>query len=242
MRWSTVSGPFLCLSSALTLLQAVANAQDVGSSQPNFKSRPGVEPGVGTGAAAVALGLADFSAEAIMGPLSHAPVYSSPKNKPTQQNIQSDSNANNDNIVDSIVNNNSNDDYSSGREVLPQSAKTDPRGGSLADDGIAKLQKWIDSHKSPQKIGGDLDGEPISYDLIKVCLDIDFGFPAEVPQNTVDTVKSLISSFYVFEDLSAHPPRDISVQHLSFQPVELIKEIDAWFEQSKVSAIATDDK
>lgn len=87
-----------------------------------------------------------------------------------------------------------------------------------------------------------MGGRPISYDLIKACLDSDFGFPVEVRQDTVDTVKGLISSFYVFEDLAAHPPRDESVQHLSFQPVKLIKEIDAWFEQSKVPATATDGK
>ncbi|KAF9148384.1 hypothetical protein BG015_009875 [Linnemannia schmuckeri] len=272
MRWATISGPLLCLSSALALLQAVANARDVSSSQSNFKSRSGVEPRVGTGAAAVALGLEDFSADAIMDPLGHAPVYSNPNNKRTQQNIQCDNNANNDNTIDSTVNDNSNDDNSSDREVLSQSAKTDPRGSSLADDRSAKLQRWIDSHKLPRKqtknssnsadggggeaavlrhdgnqepcarTGSGLGGGLISYDLIKACLDTDFGFPAEVRQDTVDTIKRLVSSFYVFEDLVAHPPRDKSAQHLSFQPVELIKEINAWFEQSKVPAIATDDK
>ncbi|KAF9545820.1 hypothetical protein EC957_010448 [Mortierella hygrophila] len=268
MRWSTVSGPLLCLSSALALLHAIANALDVGS-QSNSKSRSGAERAT-RAEAAVALGLEDFSPDTIMDPLGHAPVYSSPNNKPARHNTQSNGDTSNgNNIIDSITDNNNIDINSSDREAPLQSATSDFRGGPLADDRIAKAQQWLNSPRPPRKqtrrppnpdgrggtaprhdvnqdpcarVGSGLEGGPISYDLIKACLDSDFGFQAEVRQDTVDTVKSLISSFYVFEDLAAHPPRDESVQHLSFQPVELIKEIDAWVEQSKVSATAMDDK
>ncbi|KAF9291281.1 hypothetical protein BGZ88_006957 [Linnemannia elongata] len=270
MRWSTISGPLLCLSNALALLHVVANAQDVGS-QSNSESRSGAEPATGAEAAAVALGLVDFSPDLIMDPLGHAPVYSSPDNKPARQNTQSDGDANNSmKIIDSTINKMNNDVNSSDKEAPSQSAASDFRGSSLVDDRIAKTQQWLNSTHPPRnqtrkpsnsdgggggtaprhdvnqdpcaRVRGSLGGGAISYDLIKACLDSDFGFPVEVRQDTVDTIKSLISNFYVFEDLAAQPPRDESVQHLSFQPVELIKEIDAWFEQSKVPATGTNDK
>lgn len=269
---STVSGSLLCLSSALVLLHVVAQAQDVGS-QPNPKSRSGAEAaagaeagtgtGAGTGAAAAALGLEVFSADTAMNPLGHAPVYSRHGSKPAvQQNIQSDSDGNNNDIIDSIINSNSNEINSSERQLQPHGANINAQGGTIVDDHIAKMQKWLNSPTPPRKltrggssaprhdvnqdpcarIGSGSGGGPISYDMIKACLDTDFGFPVDVRQDTIDTVKSLISNFYVFEDLAAHPPRDGSTLHLSFQPVELIKEIDAWFEQSKSPATATDDQ
>ncbi|KAG0284231.1 hypothetical protein BGZ96_011373 [Linnemannia gamsii] len=200
-----------------------------------------------------------------MNPLGHATVYSRHDNKPAaQQNIQSDRDGNNNIIIDSVTNSNSNSNEinSNERKRLPQGANIDAQGGTIVDDRIAKMQKWLNSPKRPRKltrggssaprhdvnqdpcarIGGRSGGGPNSYDMIKACLDSDLGFPADVRQDTIDTVKSLISNFYVFEDLAAHPPRDESAQHLSFQPVELVKEIDAWFEQSKSPATGTDGR
>src|SRR5690554_6149906 len=42
---------------------------------------------------------------------------------------------------------------------------------------------------------------PLSYDMAKTCLDADFGFPDTLRQDTVATIKSLISNFYAFEDM-----------------------------------------
>ncbi|KAF9911036.1 neutral amino acid transporter [Linnemannia zychae] len=127
-----------------------------------------------------------------------------------------------------------------------------PKSGQVPNSGIGNgvgtgpgTAPRHDVNQDPCAIisgGGSFGGGPISYDLIKGCLDSDFGFPIEVRQDTVDTVKSLITNFYVFEDLAAHPPREEWVQHLSFQPVELIKEIDAWLEQSKAPVDAVDDQ
>ncbi|KAG0236734.1 hypothetical protein BGX31_003826 [Mortierella sp. GBA43] len=79
---------------------------------------------------------------------------------------------------------------------------------------------------------------PISYDVVKACLDADFAFPKTLRRDTVATIKNLISNFYVFEDLAATPP---DVDGLTFQPVQLIKEIEQWQEQSRTSSLADDD-
>ncbi|KAG0252458.1 hypothetical protein BGZ95_006640, partial [Linnemannia exigua] len=272
MLLTTASGPLLFLSGALALLNAaVANAQD-DDSRINPESRSCAQSGTGPGAAAAAaLGLEGFSQDIAMDPLGHAPVYSSRDSQPTKQPNQIGSNSNND-IDDSNKNDSIRIDIDSDNMQTTHGLSTDPQGGTRTDDTFAKTQKWFNSPKSPNRrpnsgtgskgtgttaprhdvnqdpcariTSGGLfaSGGPLSYDLIKACLDSDFGFPARMRQDTVETVKSLISNFYVFEDLAALPPREESVQHLSIQPVELIKEIDAWLEQSKVPAVGVDDQ
>ncbi|KAK3812890.1 MAG: hypothetical protein J3Q66DRAFT_412237 [Benniella sp.] len=75
---------------------------------------------------------------------------------------------------------------------------------------------------------------PISYDVVKACLDTDFEFPKDLRHNTVATIKNLISNFYVFEDLAASPP---NINGLTFRPVELIKEIEQLLEQSRAVSL-----
>ena len=64
----------------------------------------------------------------------------------------------------------------------------------------------------------------IDYDTAKACLDADFPFPADNRAKTVATVKTVIRSSFVFEDLAENPP---SVPGLSLKPAPLVKDLDA---------------
>ncbi|KAF9128929.1 neutral amino acid transporter [Mortierella sp. 14UC] len=140
-----------------------------------------------------------------MDPLGHAPVYGSCDNQPIEQHIQSGSRGcrNNDN---SENNESVNSEINSSNMQTPQALSTDPQGGTRA--GTAPRHDVNQDPCARISSGGSFGGGPISYDFIKACLDSDFGFPAEVRQDTLDTVKSLITNFYVFEDLAAHPPKE----------------------------------
>ncbi|KAG0055786.1 hypothetical protein BGZ83_007366 [Gryganskiella cystojenkinii] len=73
-------------------------------------------------------------------------------------------------------------------------------------------------------------GGPVSYEIVVACLDTNFPFPDRLRQDTISTMKNLISNFYVYEDLAAHPPTTGNGNEwLSFTPVELIKELDRHF-------------
>ncbi|KAG0266857.1 hypothetical protein BG011_000472 [Mortierella polycephala] len=69
--------------------------------------------------------------------------------------------------------------------------------------------------------------------MAKACLDTGFGFPDTLRQDTVATIKSLISNFYVFEDLTVSPPNSVVVGSFRFPQVELLNELDQWLELSQ---------
>ncbi|KAF9108996.1 hypothetical protein BGX27_008150 [Mortierella sp. AM989] len=83
---------------------------------------------------------------------------------------------------------------------------------------------------------------PISYNMVKACLDADFDFPETLRRDTAETIKNLISSFYVFEDLAANPPTDDDNQGLSFVQAELMTEIDRLQRQSDKSRVIGDEE
>ncbi|KAF9079477.1 hypothetical protein BGX23_003940, partial [Mortierella sp. AD031] len=122
---------------ALALLHAaVANAQEVDSSKPRG------------GAVVAALGLEDFSPDAIMDASGHAPEYRrSHDSKPVdgQQHIQPNSNRNFKTY----------DKQAAPRGAIAEAAA--PEGGDEAqgdisiDDRIAKIQKWLSSPYKPRK-------------------------------------------------------------------------------------------
>ncbi|KAF9432480.1 hypothetical protein BGZ76_010717 [Entomortierella beljakovae] len=72
---------------------------------------------------------------------------------------------------------------------------------------------------------------PISYNIVKACLDADFAFPENHRNDTAETIESLISSFYVYEDIAASPPMNGDASGLSFLPTKLISEIDQFTKQ-----------
>ncbi|KAG0343919.1 hypothetical protein BG004_004896 [Podila humilis] len=71
--------------------------------------------------------------------------------------------------------------------------------------------------------------QPIPYDTVKACLDTDFPFPTSHRAETAATVKKLLESFYVFEDLVARPPQFSTTKEdlsLSYLPMKLEESID----------------
>lgn len=64
---------------------------------------------------------------------------------------------------------------------------------------------------------------PISYDVVKSCLDSDFPFPSDNRAQTAATIKTLINSSYVFQDLAANPP---DIQGFELQTAAITQDID----------------
>ncbi|KAG0298453.1 hypothetical protein BGZ98_000203 [Dissophora globulifera] len=91
---------------------------------------------------------------------------------------------------------------------------------------IKPVRHDIRPRRDPCMMVADLIDGPIPYDVVKACLDTEFDFPESLREDTVATLKSLISNFYVFEDLVARPPTGTSAQGLTFRPVDLIAEMD----------------
>ncbi|KAG0329741.1 hypothetical protein BGZ99_000476 [Dissophora globulifera] len=93
-------------------------------------------------------------------------------------------------------------------------------------DTTKPVRHDIRPRRDPCMMVADLIDGPIPYDVVKACLDTEFDFPESLREDTVATLKSLISNFYVFEDLVARPPTGTSAQGLTFRPVDLIAEMD----------------
>ncbi|KAF9949306.1 hypothetical protein BGZ72_008914 [Mortierella alpina] len=81
----------------------------------------------------------------------------------------------------------------------------------------------------------------VPYEVAKACLDADFPFPSTLREDTAKTIKTLISNFYVFEDLAARPPTGDHVKGLNFKPVNITGEIDQLLAQSQRSFAFNDD-
>ncbi|CAO3575046.1 unnamed protein product [Mortierella alpina] len=86
-----------------------------------------------------------------------------------------------------------------------------------------------------------LIGGRIPYQVAKACLDADFPFPRSHREETAKTVKTLISSFFVFDDLAARPPTGDNVKGFTITPVNIVNEIDQLLEQSQRSLAINDE-
>ncbi|KAF9966600.1 hypothetical protein BGZ70_001858 [Mortierella alpina] len=86
-----------------------------------------------------------------------------------------------------------------------------------------------------------LIGGRIPYEVAKACLDTDFPFPRSNREETAKTIKTLISSFFVFDDLAARPPSGDNVKGFTFTPVNIVGEIDQLLEKSQRSLAVNDE-
>ncbi|KAG0347286.1 hypothetical protein BGZ54_004948, partial [Gamsiella multidivaricata] len=226
MRWFSRSKPRLYIPGVLTLFQ-LASAISVTQNSNN--------------AGAIAFGHEDYSADAIMDAPRRS-IYSS-----DQYNTMLNPVCGLDKELELDRDNDSNAELRLLRN---------PKWDADLNAPIESLKKWTTDPKNPSRqrrdrepsdannvwhdvqsiqdsctIASRVEG-PIPYNVVKACLDADFGFPDYLREDTVATIKKLISSFYVFEDLAANPP---SVEGLSFLSVDFAKEMDQLLEQSRKS-------
>ncbi|KAG0212894.1 hypothetical protein BGX28_005356 [Mortierella sp. GBA30] len=117
----------------------------------------------------------------------------------------------------------------------------DDDGEDDADDTYKKpVRHDVQRPVDPCTTASKLIGGHIPYDVAKACLDANFAFPSTSREDTVATIKTLISSFYVFEDLAAHPPTGEYMRGFNITSVDLLHEIDQLLEKSKQLSAAAE--
>ncbi|KAF9928322.1 hypothetical protein BGZ67_007067 [Mortierella alpina] len=120
--------------------------------------------------------------------------------------------------------------------------KNDPVVESSGEDDYYKpIRHDIRRQVDPCTAASKLTGGRIPYEIAKACLDADFPFPSNLREETAKTVKTLISSFFVFDDLAARPPSGDNVKGLNFTPVNIAGAVDQLLEQSQRSFAANDE-
>ncbi|KAF9288260.1 hypothetical protein BGZ68_000545 [Mortierella alpina] len=212
MHWSTWSKPFFGITGALALLQ-IAQAN---SAQGTAEVAP--------------VGQEGHALKAAVGVPRGASIDGSEQAEPELV----------DKIFDSSRNTNGPGDSpdissSTGNEISPAVDNSDE------NDTYKPIRHDIRRQVDACLAASNLIGGRIPYEFAKACLDADFPFPSTLREDTAKTVKTLISSFYVFEDLAARPPTGDHVKGLNFTPVNIVGEIDQLLEKSQRSFAVNDE-
>ncbi|KAI8605188.1 hypothetical protein EDD21DRAFT_350223 [Dissophora ornata] len=233
MKLFAWSEPFLCISSILALLQVVRAANgDQDANQADLM------PGV------VALGLDNYASEAIMDVPRQIPVYSSRSDNDAPTGLGSEEEEDT-NAVKVSNNQDHVQDWPSDRLSDDKKWVTDPKNRSgpksvqkqLSEEkkGTTPTRHDVRPQRDPCMVVSKVVG-PVSYDVVKDCLDADFDFPENLRGDTVATIRTLIRNFYVFEDLAANPPTGKGTEGLDFLSVDLVGEMEQLLAQSQDSS------
>ncbi|KAF9564574.1 hypothetical protein EC968_004457 [Mortierella alpina] len=128
-------------------------------------------------------------------------------------------------------------DVSSGAEK-----ESDPAVDNAGENDTYKpVRHDIRLQVDPCAVASKLTQGRIPYEIAKACLNADFPFPRSHREDTVKTIKSLITNFFVFEDLAARPPSGDYVKGLTLTPVNITSEIDQLLKQSQRSLAVNDE-
>ncbi|KAF9360175.1 hypothetical protein BGX26_010314 [Mortierella sp. AD094] len=240
MRWFASPEYLLRIPITLALLQFAYATNAIHNSKQDS-----------AGEGAIAFGLEDYSSKAIMDAPNRVEVYDIDRNH-DELNRANDLRLK---ALETAGEKNSNSDSiypesSDPRKHRLKQRATNPRNPSQLNWAKETVEMNAHQYKparhdlSPKQDPCTITSRavgPISYNVVKACLDADFDFSETLRHDTAETIKSLISSFYVYEDIAANPPTDDDAQSLSFLQAELVADIDRLVRHSDNMLVIGDD-